>query len=106
MAVEGLQNQAQRLDKWLWHARLTKSRSMASKLIADGKVRVNRDKILKPSQTVKVGDVFTLIIRGHLHAGRVLSMTDRRVGPSDVNPLYEDLSPSIAESSRGQDFKA
>lgn len=99
MAGDDAQNQPQRLDKWLWHARLTKSRSMASKLIADGKVRVNRDKILKPSQTVKVGDVFTLIIRGHLRVGRVLSMTDRRVGPQDVKPLYEDLSPDIAESS-------
>ncbi len=82
----------QRLDKWLWHARLTKSRSMASKLIAEGKVRVNRDKIFKPSQSVKIGDVFTVIIKGHVRVGRVLSMTDHRVGPQDVKPLYEDLS--------------
>ncbi len=88
----------QRLDKWLWHARLTKSRSVASKLIEDGKVRLNREKILKPSQTAKVGDVITLVFKGRVRVCRVLAMSDRRVGPSDAAALYDDLTPGAAET--------
>ena len=45
----------QRLDKWLWFARITKSRTLAAQLVQDGKVRVNRAKVAKPSQTVRPG---------------------------------------------------
>ena len=49
----------QRLDKWLWCARLAKTRSAASRLIADGKVRVNDERVRKPSRLVQHGDVVT-----------------------------------------------
>jgi ribosome-associated heat shock protein Hsp15 len=51
--------QEQRLDKWLWCARLVKTRSFATKLIAAGKVRVNGQRVLKVSRPVRLGDVVT-----------------------------------------------
>ena len=50
-----------RVDKWLWHARLTKTRSLAQALIRTGKLRVNSDKIATPSRAVGPGDVLTLV---------------------------------------------
>ena len=44
----------QRLDKWLWFARVIKSRTLAAQLVEDGKVRVNRVRASKPSQVVRV----------------------------------------------------
>ena len=59
-----LANVGQRLDKWLWCARLVKTRTLAAKLIVDGKVRVNGERALKVSRHVRLGDVVTGIRRG------------------------------------------
>jgi ribosome-associated heat shock protein Hsp15 len=82
----------QRLDKWLWFARLTKSRTLAAQLIESGKVRINRAKAVKPSQTVKIGDVLTLAIRGGVEVVRVLSPGARRGPAPEARCLYEILS--------------
>ncbi|MGH6736799.1 MAG: RNA-binding S4 domain-containing protein [Methyloceanibacter sp.] len=86
----------QRLDKWLWCARLTKTRSGAARLIADGKVRINGERVLKPSRLVHDGDVVTAANLGRLSVVRVLGMADRRGSPSVAQALYEDLTPKVA----------
>lgn len=83
----------QRLDKWLWCARLTKTRSAAARLIADGKVRINGERALKPSRLVHPGDVVTATHLGHLSVLRVVEMVERRGPPSLAQTLYEDLTP-------------
>ena len=60
-APEGAQ-QTQRLDKWLWYARVAKSRSLAAALIERGRIRVNRVRSQKPSHTIKPGDVITCLL--------------------------------------------
>ena len=52
----------QRVDQWLWFARVAKSRTLAQALVARGKVRINRNRLEKPSATVKPGDVLTLTL--------------------------------------------
>lgn len=88
----------QRLDKWLWCARLTKTRSAAARLIADGKVRINGERALKPSRLVHTGDVVTAMRLGHLSVLRVVEMVERRGPPSLAQTLYEDLTPEDAPS--------
>jgi ribosomal protein S4 len=51
--------EGQRLDRWLWCARLVKTRSLAARLIEDGKVRVSGERALKVSRNVRLGDVVT-----------------------------------------------
>lgn len=83
----------QRLDKWLWCARLMKTRSGAARLIANGKVRINGERALKPSRLVRYGDVVTVIDQGRLSVVRVLDVAERR-GPAILaQTLYEDLTP-------------
>ena len=83
---------AQRLDKWLWFARITKSRTLAAQLVVDGKVRVNRTKAAKASQTVRSGDVLTIALRGHVQVLRVLAPGLRRGPPPEARQLYEVVS--------------
>jgi ribosome-associated heat shock protein Hsp15 len=83
----------QRLDKWLWCARLTKTRSGAARLIAAGKVRINGDRTLKPSRLVHVGDVITAAHLGRLSVVRVIDVAERRGPASVAQSLYEDLTP-------------
>jgi ribosome-associated heat shock protein Hsp15 len=83
----------QRLDKWLWCARLSKTRTGAARLIEAGKVRVNGERVLKPSRGVQVGDVVTAAFLGRLAIVRVLGATERRGPASLARTLYEDVTP-------------
>jgi ribosome-associated heat shock protein Hsp15 len=83
----------QRLDKWLWCARLTKTRTGAGRLIEAGKVRINGDRTLKASRLVQTGDVVTAAFLGRLSVVRVLGASERRGPASLARTLYEDLTP-------------
>jgi ribosome-associated heat shock protein Hsp15 len=88
----------QRLDKWLWCARLAKTRSGAARAIAEGKVRINGERALKPSRPLHEGDVVTATASGRLFVVRVLAWTARHGPASVARTLYEDLTPRVAPS--------
>jgi ribosome-associated heat shock protein Hsp15 len=83
----------QRLDKWLWCARLAKTRTGAARLIEAGKIRINGDRALKASRLVQAGDVVTAAFLGRLAVVRVLAAVERRRAASLARTLYEDLTP-------------
>ena len=83
----------QRLDKWLWFARVVKTRTLAARLIADGKVRINRERTDKPSQTLRPGAVVTILVNGRVRVLRMVAPGVRRGPPADALALYEDLTP-------------
>jgi ribosome-associated heat shock protein Hsp15 len=85
-----------RLDKWLWFARLLKTRSKATRLVHDGKIRVNRDKISKASHTIRAGDVITATISTRVHVLKVIELGNRRGPATEAAALYEDLTPPPA----------
>jgi len=91
--TEHAETPSQRLDKWLWFARFARTRSLAARLVEAGKIRVNREKILKPAHTVRLGDVITAAVGGRVRVVRVALPGERR-GPADeARGLYEDLTP-------------
>lgn len=89
-----------RLDKWLWHARVTRTRTLAQKLIGAGKVRLNRVRITTPSQPVKVGDVLTMVVARKVLVYRVAALGERRSSFTDAQTLYVDLGASSPEPGR------
>ncbi|MEX4008351.1 RNA-binding S4 domain-containing protein [Neoaquamicrobium sediminum] len=86
----------QRIDKWLFFARVVKSRSLAAKVVQSGRVRLNRDKIDLPSQQVKPGDVLTITLERRVIVYRVLEPGTRRGPAEEARTLYEDLTPPPA----------
>lgn len=90
---------AQRLDKWLWFSRLAKSRTLAAQLIVDGRVRVNRARVVKPSHGVRAGDVLTIAMRGKVQILRVLAAGQRRGPPPEARQLYEALGREGADAT-------
>lgn len=82
----------QRIDKWLFFARMVKSRSLAAKIVAGGQVRINREKVIKPATEVAAGDVVTLAIHGRVRVLRIVAPGVRRGPASEAELLYEDLS--------------
>lgn len=83
----------QRLDKWLWHARFFKSRTLAAKQCEIGRVRVNRVPVKKPSATVRPGDLLTFPQGNTIRVVKVLALGDRRGPASEAQTLYEDQTP-------------
>lgn len=83
----------QRIDKWLFFARIAKSRTIAAKMVQAGKVRVNREKIELASHAVKAGDVLTIALERRVMVCRVVSGGSRRGPAPEARLLYEDLSP-------------
>lgn len=81
-----------RVDKWLWHARFFKTRSLAAKQVGAGHVRVNGSKASKPSQNVAVGDVLT-VSQGHqVRVVRILALSERRGPAPEAQTLYFDMT--------------
>jgi ribosome-associated heat shock protein Hsp15 len=83
---------AQRLDKWLWFARLVKSRTLAAELVVRGKVRVNRARVLKPSHLLRADDVLTVAVHGKVRIVKVLAIGERRGPPQEAQLLYRPLT--------------
>ncbi len=95
---------SQRLDKWLWFARVIKSRTQAAGLVTGGRVRVNRDKADKPSQLVRAGDVLTIGAGGRIRILKVMAIGDRRGPATEARTLYEDLTPPTPISAKEPDM--
>lgn len=92
----------QRIDKWLFFARVVKSRSLAARLVASGAVRVNREKTSQPSHTVRVGDVLTITLARRILVYRILAAGTRRGPAGEARLLYEDLSPEPVPAAQSQ----
>ena len=91
----------QRLDRWLWHARIVKTRSLAQKLVTGGKVRINREKVLASSASVRIGDVVTVAVGKRIIVYRILGFAARRGPAVEAQQLYEDLTPREAPDNAG-----
>jgi len=86
---------AMRLDRWLWCARFFKSRSLAARLCAASRVRVNSRVVSKASAAVRVGDVLTFPQGQAIRVIRVDALADRRGPASEARLLFEDLDPPV-----------
>ncbi len=82
-----------RIDKWLWHARFFKTRTLASKLCNGGRLRVNSDRIAKAHYRVRRGDVLTFPQGGGIRVIEVRDFGVRRGPATEAQTLYEDLAP-------------
>jgi len=88
----------QRLDKWLYFARLAKSRTLAADLILGGKVRVNRSRTGKPSHLLRPGEVVTIALHGRVLVLKVLAPGRRRGPAAEARSLYKVLAPRPGSS--------
>ena len=84
----------QRLDKWLWFARVVKTREAAAKLVESGHVRLNGQKTLKPGHGVKIGDVLTIVLNARVRVLHVEGLAERRGPAVAARVLYRESGMS------------
>jgi len=82
-----------RLDKWLWHARFCKTRSLAQKLTESGHVKLNGTSVTKAAQAVKPGDELELVLGPYRKAVRVVALGVRRGPAPEAQALYAETRP-------------
>jgi len=89
----------QRIDKWLWHARVVRTRSAAAALATAGHVRCNGERVDAPSRAVRLGDVVTVALDRTVRVLKVVGFAERRGGPDSTPMLWEDLAPPPAQKA-------
>ena len=82
-----------RLDKWLWHARFFKTRTLAIKEVQAGHIRLNAERITKPAHAIGPGDTLTFAQGDRIRVVRLIAIGTRRGPAPEAQALYEDLSP-------------
>jgi ribosome-associated heat shock protein Hsp15 len=82
----------QRIDKWLWHARIVRTRNAASGLAQAGYVRLNGVRVTAASRAVRAGDVVTVALDGGIRVLKVVAFADRRGPATAARLLYEDVA--------------
>ena len=83
----------QRIDKFLWHARVVKARTSAAELVERGHVRINGVRETSPGHAVKAGDVLTIALDRAVRVLKVIAFSERRGDANAARVLYEDLQP-------------
>ena len=81
----------QRIDRWLWHARVVPTRGAAAVLAGSGHVRVNGARIRAPSRMVRTGDVITVALERRVRVLKVSGFVERRGPARTAHRLYEEL---------------
>ena len=89
-----------RIDKWLWHARFFKTRSLSDKVVQTGHCRINGQHIAKPAVTVGPGDVLTFPQNDDVRVVKVLGLGVRRGPAPEARALYDDLAPPQPRAPR------
>jgi ribosome-associated heat shock protein Hsp15 len=83
---------SRRLDQWLWFARFAKSRSIATRLCAEGAVMVNGAAVAKANHTVKPGDIVTLSQGPWRRTVQVLALGARRGPAVEAQTLFHETA--------------
>jgi ribosome-associated heat shock protein Hsp15 len=87
-----LESGRQRIDKWLWHARVVRTRSSAAVLVDAGHVRLNGKRVDAASQAVRMGDVITVALDSAVRIIEVTGFCERRGGAPQARALYRELT--------------
>jgi ribosome-associated heat shock protein Hsp15 len=82
-----------RCDKYIWAVRLAKTRSIATELIAKGKIKINGVST-KPSKEIKIGDIISISKNAAVFSFKVIQLLDKRVGAKLVSEYLLDCTPS------------
>jgi ribosome-associated heat shock protein Hsp15 len=89
-----------RIDKWLWYARLSKTRALAARLCGSGAVVLGGAPTRKANHAIRRGDVLRVPRGGYIHTIRVLALGSRRGPAAEARLLYAEEAPPEPLSAR------
>ncbi|WP_395612372.1 RNA-binding S4 domain-containing protein [Allosphingosinicella sp.] len=87
-----------RLDKFLWFARIVKTRDQAQQMAEGGRLRLNGRVVDKAHAVVRVGDVLGFARLGEVHVLKVEALPTRRGPPAEARSLYSELTSEAGQA--------
>jgi ribosome-associated heat shock protein Hsp15 len=81
-----------RLDKWLWFARVVKTRALAQQLASSGHIRINGQRAVAAAKAIHIGDVLTIALPSRVRVLKVMDVAERRGPAVETSHLYEELT--------------
>jgi len=97
--ADRLHSETQRLDLFLWFARLTKTRDAAKAIAAEGQLRIDGRRIERAHAPVRPGNVLSFALHGRVRVIRVRSLPARRGPAAEAQACYADLSPPVMRTT-------
>jgi len=85
---------SQRIDRFLWYARLAKTRSIAQALCEQGYIRLDGRRIDRAHAAVRPGNVLSLMVQGRVRVLRIERLPSRRGPASEAATLYREITPA------------
>lgn len=82
----------QRLDRWIWHARVVRTRADAVALIRAGHVRLDGARVKTPAQPVRLGHVLTISLDSSTRVLRIVGFAERRGDATSTSVLFEEIT--------------
>lgn len=82
----------QRLDKWLWYARVVRTRTDAARLVSGGQIRLNGTRQTSPGHPLKAGDVLTVALDMRVRVLKVAAFGEGRSDAPTAQALYDELN--------------
>jgi ribosome-associated heat shock protein Hsp15 len=104
MAVDSSTEGRHRLDKWLWHTRLFKTRSLAADAIHGGKVKVDGERV-KPAHALRVDQRVSVTLGERAIEVTVLALPSRRGSAPEAQACYSETAASAARSARHREAR-
>ena len=91
---------SQRLDKFLWFARIVKTRALAQELAEQGRLRLNGRVIDKAHTIVRLGDVLSFAQHGEVRVLKIEALPVRRGPPAEARALYSEVVREVGNEAR------
>lgn len=88
-----------RIDKWLWAARMFRTRNAAARAVLGGRVHVNGERV-KPSKAIRTGDTIDVTIKADRRTLVVTEVADRRGPASEAVTMYAETPESLIARER------
>jgi ribosome-associated heat shock protein Hsp15 len=95
----GVPDAAMRLDRFLWFARLAKTRSAAQAIAAEGRMRIDGRAIDRAHAAVRVGNVLTFVCNGRVKVVRVAALPPRRGPAPEARACYDEIGEPVLDAS-------
>lgn len=83
-----------RIDRLLCHLRFVRTRSAAQRLVDEGHIRRNGERVTRGSRDIAVGDILTLPLGGTVRLIEILTLPERRGPPREAQACYRELDPN------------
>lgn len=84
-------NDTQRIDIWLWHARIYKTRSISTNFVSQNIFRLNSCSISKPAYKIKINDVLTFPWNNKIRVIKILNLTKQRMAAKNISLIYQEI---------------